>query len=133
MPLAFSVSCPGKLGDSLPAIARLKQNLCQKENCFVESVGWVHGFVVRLQETSRQSVMALLKAEGCTVDRISEQHYEWPTSTYDMQHQAPWNQSSSHRPASLVDEVTTSQKPQQEALIVSSDPKPVLLSFTNAA
>lgn len=120
MPLALSVSCPGELGDHLPAIEQLKDRLFFQEQCCVESVGWVHGFVVRLQERSLASVKALLAAEGCTVDRITEQHYEWPESGRDTQqhwrHAAPWNQ-----PQSEPDSV------REEVVALSDAPEPVML------
>ncbi len=95
MPLAFSVSCPGKLGDQQPAIERLKEDLSHRERCIVETVGWVHGFVVRLQESSRTNVMALLTAADCSVIRETVQQYEWPISEHyqqpTLQHCEPWN------------------------------------------
>ncbi len=136
MPLALSVSCPGELGDNLPAIEQLKDRLFQHEQCCVESVGWVHGFVVRLQAQSLEGVKALLAAEGCTVDRITEQHYDWPTSSRDTQqhwrHREPWNQPQAV--AEAVIEPVPEPKNQPEQLVPAApEPEPVILQFPVAA
>jgi len=97
-------------------------------------VGWVHGFVVRLQEESLAGVKALLAVEGCTIDRITEQHYEWPTSARDThqhwRHREPWNQ-----PHATEDNVTESapELRRQPEQLVPAAPDPVILQFPVAA
>lgn len=92
MPLALSIRCPGELGDELPAIEQLKERLWRKEDCSIETVGWVHGFVVRLRESCLGKVNALLAEHDCVVADAWEEHYEWPSGERPVQqHLAPWN------------------------------------------
>lgn len=102
LPFALSVSCPGSLGDSLPHVDALKERLFRSEGCCVETRGWVHGFVVRLQETSLANVRRLIAEAGCFISEEVQQHYEWPESQSGDQHQLlqrqlePWNALESH-------------------------------------
>lgn len=136
MPLALSVSCPGELGDHLPAIEQLKDRLFLQERCCVESVGWVHGFVVRLQAQSLEGVKALLAAEGCTIDRITEQHYEWPESgreaQHHMRHSEPWNQPQTDV-ETVIEPVPEPQNQPDPLVPAAPEPEPVILQFPVAA
>lgn len=102
MPLELSVLCPGRLGDCLPHVDALKERLFHGEGCCVETRGWVHGFVVRLRESSLASVKALIAEAGCFISEEVRQNYEWPESSGGDQHQLPrrqlepWNAPESH-------------------------------------
>lgn len=134
MPLALSVSCPGELGDSLPAIEQLKDRLWREEHCCIETVGWVHGFVVRLQEKSLERVKMLLAADGCTVQRITEQHYEWPEPAHSQQRprqMEPWNvHDTTPRPPEVL---VQTPEPIEPATVATPSQEPVIIPFPAAA
>lgn len=94
--------CPGSLGDSLPHVDVLKERLWRKESCCIETRGWVHGFVVRLRESSLANVKALIAEAGCFISEEVQQNYEWPEDQGQDQHQLPqrqmepWNAPGAH-------------------------------------
>ena len=134
VPLALSIRCPGELGDELPAIEQLKERLWRKEDCSIETVGWVHGFVVRLRESCLEKVNALLAEHDCVVVDAWEEHYEWPTSQRDAPQQwrltEPWNV-----PGTTLPEVSVPQpNPIEQATVVTpSSLEPVIIPYPTAA
>lgn len=135
MPFALSVSCPGELGDDLPAIEQLKDRLWREEHCCIETVGWVHGFVVRLQERSLARVKELLAASGCTVKSEVSEQYAWPEPAncqQSLRQMEPWNQPQTVVEA-VIEPAPEPQSQPDQLVPVAPEPEPVILQFPVAA